>query len=220
MVSPTITRRSRERDARREVILTTARGLFLKNGISGTTMDDVSRSCELAKGTLYLYFRSKDEVAFAVLLRATEELLAAMRASLKPTLPAVDQLTGLAVEYCRFYAHQPESFRYMFMVPHESYTGRVSAGLVERWAATGREALGIVAGLLQQGVEEGDLSVTDPRSTAVALWSAITGVIAIPSQQVRQPFVGDVDVEQLVVETVQSILRGLANGRATERSAS
>jgi AcrR family transcriptional regulator len=219
MVTPTVTRRIRERDARREVILKTARGLFLKNGIAGTTMEDIARACELAKGTLYLYFRSKDEVAFAVLVRATDELLTAMRASLKPSLPAVDQLTRLAVEYSRFYAAQPESFRYMFMVPHESYAGRVSAELVEQWGATGREALGIVAGLLRQAVSEGDLSVANPESTAVALWSAITGVIAIPSQEVRRPFLGDVNVEQLVIETVQSILRGLAQGRATERSA-
>ena len=186
-----------------------ARDLFLAGGIAATTMDDIARACDLAKGTLYLYFTSKDEIAFALLLQTTEELAVALRDSLDAAAPAVDQLELLARAYYRFFVAQPESFRYMFVVPHESYAGRVADGLVERWGAAGRVALGLVAALLEQGVAEGDLVVADPWSAAVALWSAITGVIVIPSQEVRRPFIGEVDVERLVVETVRSLLRGM-----------
>jgi hypothetical protein len=55
----------------------------------------------------------------------------------------------------------------------------------------------------------GELRVAEPWATAVALWSAVTGVIAIPSQEVRRPFIGDVDVEQLTIDSVRALLRGL-----------
>lgn len=205
----TTARRQREREGREQAILLAARDLFLHKGISATTMDDVAAACELAKGTLYLYFRSKDEVAFALLLQATEDLLVALRDALEPGLPSVEQLERLAITYYRFFVTQPESFRYMFVVPHESYSGRVRQELLDRWAATGRAALAVVATLVERAGAAGELRVAEPWATAVALWSAVTGVIAIPSQEVRRPFIGDVDVEQLTIDSVRALLRGL-----------
>lgn len=211
MVSTTSTaaRRQREREDREEAILRAARDLFLRNGINATTMADIADGCELAKGTLYLYFDSKDEVAFALLLRVTEELLEALRLEVDPAAPPLEQLERLAVTYYRFFVTQPDAFRYMFVVPHESYSGRVRQELLDRWAATGRAALGLISTLLERAAAEGELRVDDAWSTAVGLWSALTGVIAIPSQEVRRPFIGDVDVEQVTIETVRALLRGL-----------
>lgn len=51
---------------RKNRILTAAERLFLTYGMRRTSMDDIAREAELAKGTLYLSFKSKDEL-FAVL---------------------------------------------------------------------------------------------------------------------------------------------------------
>ena len=213
----TSARREREREARTSSILAAARDLFLTNGITATTMDDIAGACDLAKGTLYLYFASKDEIAFELLLQDTDSLLKALHASIDPAERAVMQMEKLAVTYYRFFVAQPEPFRYMFVLPHESYAGRASEDRVRRWSQAGRAALGLVAGLLERaGVEDG-LDVPDPWSAAVATWSAITGVIVIPSQDVRRPFIGDVDVEALVVATVRRLIRGMS--ATHERSA-
>lgn len=205
----TAARRQREREDREGAILLAARDLFLRKGISATTMADIADACELAKGTLYLHFGSKDEVAFALLLQGTEELLDALRLEVDPAASALEQLERLAVAYYGFFVTQPSSFRYMFVVPHESYAGRVRQEMLDRWGATGRAALEVVSVLLERAAAEGELRVDDPWSTAVGLWSAVTGVIAIPSQEVRRPFIGDVDVEQVMIETVRALLRGL-----------
>lgn len=207
--SGTLDRRRREREAREQAILGAASKLFLTRGIAAATMDDIAKACNLAKGTLYLYFASKEELAFALLLRFTEDLLTVMRDSLGEPAPPTEQIERLALAYYRFFVAQPVSFRYMFFIPHESYSGRVADDLMERWGAAGRAALGLVANLIEKGVAQGSLSVADPWSTAVGLWSAVTGIIVIPSQEVRRPFVGEVNVEQLVVETVRSLLKGM-----------
>jgi AcrR family transcriptional regulator len=172
-------------------------------------MNDIAKACDLAKGTLYLYFKSKEEIAFTLLLHTTEDLLAALSRSLDGGRPVTEQLERLALAYYRFFLAQPASFRYMFVIPHESYSGQVADKLVEQWGAVGRSALRLVAGLLEQGVAEGTLVVADPWATAVGLWSAVTGIIVIPSQEARRPFVGEVDVERLVIEAVRSLLRGM-----------
>lgn len=208
VASGTKQRRAREQEQRKNSILQAAWDLFLERGISGTSMEDIARRCELARGTLYLYFQSKDEIAFELLLKATEDLLAALSTALDPSLPAVRQIEKLAMTYYRFYIAQPEAFRYMFVIPHESYAGKVSEDLLERWGATGKAALSVIAALLTQAQDEGDLEVEDPWATAITLWSAVTGLISIPSQKVRRPFLGEVDIEAMLDNLVRIIIAG------------
>ena len=206
---PTAARRQREREARKEAILKAASDLFVARGIEATTVDDIARACDLAKGTVYRYFTSKDEIAFTLLLEDSETLLAALRAALDPARPAVEQIERVWMAHYRFSVAQPESFRYMFVVPHRSYAGRVAPEILGRWVDIGRTALRMLADLLKQAEAEGDLVVPDPWSAAVAMASALTGVIVIPSEPVRAPFVGKVDVEQLVLSTTRLLLAGM-----------
>lgn len=63
----TVERRAREKDARRRDILRAAIRCFAKRGYDATSLDDVARHAEVAKGTLYLYFPSKADL-FATLV--------------------------------------------------------------------------------------------------------------------------------------------------------
>lgn len=63
----TIERRAKEKDAKRRAILRAAIRCFAKSGYDATSLDDVARLAEVAKGTLYLYFPSKADL-FATLL--------------------------------------------------------------------------------------------------------------------------------------------------------
>lgn len=49
-------------DFRRTQILDAARQCFVRHGIAGTTVDDIARGAGVAKGTVYLYYKSKDEI--------------------------------------------------------------------------------------------------------------------------------------------------------------
>ncbi|MBI4515454.1 MAG: TetR/AcrR family transcriptional regulator [Deltaproteobacteria bacterium] len=217
---PRSVRRQREHVARKRAIVKAASRLFVARGIEATTVEEIARACDLAKGTVYRYFTSKEEIAFALLIEDTEKLQAAARAALDPARPAVAQIEQLAVTYHRFSVAQAEPFRYMFVVPHHSYSGRVAPALLERWADLGRSSLRILADLLQQAEAEGDLAVPNPWASAVAIWSALTGVIVIPAQPVRAAFIGRLDLEQLVVHTTRVLLAGLRPQRPPARARS
>lgn len=58
----------REDNAKRRQILDGARRVFLSAGFDGTSMNEVARAAGVSKGTLYVYFASKEEL-FAALLR-------------------------------------------------------------------------------------------------------------------------------------------------------
>jgi AcrR family transcriptional regulator len=54
-------------DFRRTQILDAARDSFAKHGMSGTTVHGIARSAGVAKGTVYLYYKSKEEILKQVL---------------------------------------------------------------------------------------------------------------------------------------------------------
>src|SRR5262245_18491468 len=61
-------------DFRRSQILDAARENFAKHGLAGTTVDGIAKRAGVAKGTVYLYYRSKDEILRQVLTRDLAKL--------------------------------------------------------------------------------------------------------------------------------------------------
>lgn len=55
-------RKKREKERRRQQILSAAKTLFANRGFHQTTMEEIAKEAELSPGTLYLYFKSKDEL--------------------------------------------------------------------------------------------------------------------------------------------------------------
>ena len=72
-------RNDEDKQARRAAILTEAGTLLLEHAYGRITMAQVAAACGLAKGTLYLYFRSKEELFLALLERELLEWFASLR---------------------------------------------------------------------------------------------------------------------------------------------
>ena len=63
-------RKEREKQLRREEIVVAAEKIFFSKGFDLSTMDDIAEEAELSKGTLYLYFKSKEDLHLAVARKA------------------------------------------------------------------------------------------------------------------------------------------------------
>lgn len=85
-----------ERGTRVQAVLDAALDVFLERGFDAAKLDDVAKQAGVAKGTLYLYFASK-EVLFEELIRSVlaSPFQAAGEAMLKQDLPAEAMLRGL-----------------------------------------------------------------------------------------------------------------------------
>jgi len=59
---------------RRRAILEAARTVFAHQGYASTVVEDIARQAEIAKGTLYLYFPSKEQIYLAALLEDVQRL--------------------------------------------------------------------------------------------------------------------------------------------------
>lgn len=95
-------RRKREEKARLVSIIAAAENVFAERGYHHARMDDIAEAAELAKGTLYYYFKSKDEIYIHLLEREAQKVQEEIRNRIsdKATfLQALEQIIDFYLEY-------------------------------------------------------------------------------------------------------------------------
>lgn len=82
---------------RKNQILDAAEVLFLTKGYTKTTINDVLKSVDIAKGTFYHYFESKEEVMKALILRHVDRNLSVVKKIAEdPSLSAIEKLKKIS----------------------------------------------------------------------------------------------------------------------------
>lgn len=92
----------RKREQRRQSLIDAAKQLFVSQGYSGTTIDDIAEKADVAKVTFYYHFKSKEEIALEIKRRETEEALAyieSLRASDLPVDGMINAFINDVVEW-------------------------------------------------------------------------------------------------------------------------
>jgi AcrR family transcriptional regulator len=92
---------------RRCSILQAARAVFARQGYANTVVEDIATETGIAKGTLYIYFPSKEHIYLAALLEEARQLDADSRAAMSAAATWRDKLGAyLQVRLHYFEAHQ------------------------------------------------------------------------------------------------------------------
>lgn len=86
------------KDQVRDSILDAMDRLLARFGYQKTTVDDLASEAGIGKGTVYLYFSSKEQVALSCLDRLHERLMARMESVAHDGSPAKDRITNVLLE--------------------------------------------------------------------------------------------------------------------------
>src|ERR1700720_4759495 len=98
-------RREEETERRRAEILDAAEALYAKKGWDAVTVDQVARSARLSRALVYVYFRDKEDLLFAIGERAMRLLHDRFRAAIAGTARGMDQVDAIGRAYMG-YAHE------------------------------------------------------------------------------------------------------------------
>ena len=139
-----------DRSDKRAAILRASIDVFAERGFFNAQVADVARAAGVAAGTVYLYFRSKDDLLVSIFERTMREAIADGRACIEPLREPVEQLRALArVHLDRM--GRDRSLAVVFQVEL-----RQSTKFMERFSATLlREYLGIIRGIIASGQDAG-----------------------------------------------------------------
>src|SRR5471032_1974513 len=98
-------RRGEEKERRRAEILDAAQALYLEKGWDALTVDQVARSARLSRALVYVYFRDKEELLFAIGERAMRLLRDRFIQAAASHIRGLDQVVAIGQTYMA-YAHE------------------------------------------------------------------------------------------------------------------
>jgi len=101
-----VTKQTRSENTRLHLVRSAAE-LFDRNGFSGATLEDVSRSAGVTKGAFYFHFSSKDELAGAIQAEACTLLRSAVHRVAGAGVSAVQSVVDLTHALARWLEHEP-----------------------------------------------------------------------------------------------------------------
>ncbi len=151
--------RRRRKDARPAELLEAALELFVEKGFSATRSEEVAKAAGVSKGTLYLYFPSKEELLKAVIQHflANEVTVGAQEAAALDG-PTPTMMVDLLVPWWTRIYEGPASGVMKVVITEVRNFPEIAQFFADRVVIPG-EAL--VAGLLQRGVDRGEFNVPD-----------------------------------------------------------
>lgn len=172
---------------KQEAILTTALSLFTERGFFGTPTSLISKEAGVATGTLFFYFRTKEDLIDTLYRRIKGEAAAAMCRGIGKEKTVQAKLRRLGRNAVAYGTAHPEKMKFMEQF---AYSPFVSTTAHEE----GMSRFLFLQDLIRDGISEGTIRNSDPRLLITMMASALRGLIArvseIEEAEKRQAIIG------------------------------
>jgi len=190
-----------------------ARQEFFERGFRRPTVDDVAARAQVSKGTIYLYFESKEEILAHLLLEGLDLLLEQMKAAGPPATaaPPEQTLRQLALAYLHFCQTYPNYFRLIMAFDRGRFEESISPELHQQVLGQSLQGLDLLARTIERGIEAGVFHVGDSWQAAGSVWAALNGVLVLMAHPLRQQILRS-DLETMFEATLDLVVRGLKEG--------
>ena len=173
-----IERKEREKEHRKEEILDAAQKVFFDKGLTTATMDEIAETAELSKGTLYLYYKSKEDMYLGVMMRGMEGLHAEFERIGLSNISTVEKMVKLEAAYINYFFKEREFFRMTNFLQSQYFHKQVSDEMRRSCDADAQKVWNAINSILQRGVEEGVLRPNfNPIELGIILWSNTTALL-------------------------------------------
>ncbi|MCB1364838.1 MAG: TetR/AcrR family transcriptional regulator [Rhodobacteraceae bacterium] len=164
-------RRERERQARRDAVLTAARSVLLERGMRNTTTKEIAERCELSEATLFFYFKNKDEILLSLIFESIDFWKAGLTRLGKADLDPERLLDEIWKFHEKVYLEHPTYFVISASLAQPQMLENVSDEVKNDIAIRSGENFRRLASLLER------VSATAPgRILADTIWSLFLGL--------------------------------------------
>ena len=171
-------RKEREKERRRQQIMVAAKRVFIEKGFVGATMEDIAREAELSAGTLYLYFKNKNELYASLTLRVLQYLDLRLEHLINDTESDLRaKISNIKNALFDVYEFDPLILRNLFHLQSSEVLKYLSPELIDEIKLIGHKALEKLAIIFQQGIKEGICSQHHPTAVADVVWALFSGVV-------------------------------------------
>jgi AcrR family transcriptional regulator len=190
--------------SKRERIIEAALKLFANESYQAVTMDRVAEAARVAKGTLYLYFQSKEDLYVGILTDGLESMARNYQTSVDPQADVKIRLRRAITLTIEFYSQRRDLLR--LMMTEEPRMPEARNRLREEWRDRG---VRFFNSLIEEGIQSGAFRTGDSRLATFAIVGSIRSVMLFYGSQ--RP------VDQIGDELGEIIVRGLSSDTPRNR---
>ena len=158
---------------KRDRILKAAIKVFAKNGFYATRVSEIAKAAGVADGTIYLYFKNKDDVLITIFEEGIQQLLSILREVATSDAPFDERITRI-IELQLGLLEEERDLAEVITV-----NLRQSSSLLKQYATPlFMEYIEVIAGLVRQGQDEGAFRKDiNPRVVARSLFGALDALL-------------------------------------------
>ncbi len=176
METEKISRKEREYLAHRKEILSAAEKVFAAKGFFLTTMSDIAREAEFGTGTLYKYFKSKEELYFTLIDEKVEEINGLVKDELSQRTSAGERIKKVLDLQFEFFERNRDFFRIYISERNRfewTVKDELGKGLHEKMVTY----IKVLAEVMRQGIEGKEFRSVNPMDLAHALVGIVNSFV-------------------------------------------
>jgi AcrR family transcriptional regulator len=201
-------RKQREKDARVEAIQKVARRLIAKKGLGNTTMSEIAQGAELGKGTIYLFFKSKEDLYYSLMVPILEDFNGQLRKVTRNEKEMADRtLMKLGDFFLNSYLKEPEPYQVVMYYRAAETQPALSPERIEHLRNLMRTNLREVERIIERGIEQRVFRDVNPKSTSISIWNMVIGNLQFEENRTYDRRKSH--LESLLLDSIKMILYGL-----------
>jgi AcrR family transcriptional regulator len=187
-----------KKDQNREIILKIAREIFSKYGFKKTTLDDIANAVRKGKSSLYYYFKSKEDLFQAVIMKEVDILAHELEIVINRNTDPVDKLRDYILT-------KLTTFRSLANFYHAIENDVTAVGFIDEIKIRyEQDEIRMIKRILIEGVRKNEFEIYDFNLAAIGITTAIKGL----EMPLTAGNYGDVNLER----SVDIILRIMCYG--------
>ena len=202
--STQLSRKEREEAFRRELVLDVAESLFAEKGFDGTTVSDIAERSELAKGSLYQIFQSKEEIIAAIIGRKIDRIWGIVDDIVKRPISPTERVREVFRTKLES-VWESRHFARIFLHELRGLHPCVDSPLLDAYVERMRAMTAKIEVVFAEGQEKGDFRRDVPASTLFAAMEGFSNAIIYTWLNCE----GDFDLDTAVRQAEDLFLHGV-----------
>ena len=171
-------RKQRESEARRSEILNAAECLFSKHGFFKTSMAEIATRSQFAMGTMYRFFKSKEDIYISLVEAKVEALGQLLEHHISQAETPTDKINAL-IRVKLEYADRNRDFFRIYVSEWSGFEWTVKSAFGERVWKLYMSQVDLVADLVRDGIQQGEFRSVVPEDASFALHGMLNSTMYV-----------------------------------------
>lgn len=194
-------------ETRKQQILLAAEIVLLKEGIENFTIDQVISHAQIAKGTVYKYYKSRDHLFAEMSVKSVEMLFISFKSSVLGEVSSIGKIQSVIKSCYQFYRNYPQYYGLLNYFEHAD----INANEKQQYMEISKQLQVFIEKIIEEGKSSGEITTSvSSQFIDFIIWSSTVGMIQfIENKKNLIPDLKMVNQEHLINDFAKMITAGL-----------